>query len=77
MVDWIEEYWGTTGCEGTMDTLVLYCDNGPERHSRRTLFMKRIVEGSASVCFNRRTGLRNRQLSKDEMDKVESRIDRN
>jgi transposase len=44
MVDRIKEYWKTTGCEGTKDTLVLYCDNGPESHSRRTQFMKRIVE---------------------------------
>ncbi|WP_306434407.1 hypothetical protein [Paenibacillus sp. J2TS4] len=44
IVDRIEEYWRTSGCAGTKDTLVLYGDNGPENHSRRTQFMKRIVE---------------------------------
>lgn len=50
MVDQLEAYWKTSGYEGTKDTLVLYADNGPENHSRRTQFMKRIVE--FAVTYN-------------------------
>lgn len=46
IVDSIEKYWIST-CVGNKDTLVIKADNGPENHSRRTQFIKRIVEFSA------------------------------
>ncbi|MBE1556564.1 ISAzo13 family transposase [Sporosarcina limicola] len=47
MVDCIEAYW----CKHylhTKDTLIINADNGPENSSRRTQFMKRIIEFSAT-----------------------------
>jgi hypothetical protein len=47
MVDALERYWVASGYSLTKDTLILNADNGPENHSRRTQFMKRMVEFSA------------------------------
>lgn len=47
MVDAIERYWVASGYHLTKETLILNADNGPENSSRRTQFMKRIVEFSA------------------------------
>lgn len=46
IVDCIERYW-ISNCKGNKDTLVIKSDNGPETHSRRTQFIKRIVKFSA------------------------------
>lgn len=47
MVDALERYWIAKGYHLTKDTLILNADNGPENSSRRTQFMKRVVEFSA------------------------------
>ncbi|OPA74140.1 hypothetical protein BVG16_25680 [Paenibacillus selenitireducens] len=47
MVDAIEKFWIESGYDGTKDTLIIYADNGPENNSRRTQFMKRVIEFSA------------------------------
>lgn len=47
MVDAIENYWLESGYQYSKDTLILNADNGPENSSRRTQFMKRIIEFSA------------------------------
>lgn len=47
MVDELEEYWDRHGLQNTKDVLFLNMDNGPENHSRRTQFIKRMVEFSA------------------------------
>jgi hypothetical protein len=47
MVDAIERYWVASDYHLTKDTLILNADNGPENSSRRTQFMKRMVEFSA------------------------------
>ena len=46
IVDSLEDLWQTTlhPCFPTITTLVLNLDNGPENHSRRTQFLKRLVE---------------------------------
>lgn len=46
MVDAIERYWISSGYAASKekDTLILNADNGPENSSRRTQFIKRIVE---------------------------------
>lgn len=46
MVDAIEQYWISSGYAASKekDTLLLNGDNGPENSSRRTQFIKRIVE---------------------------------
>lgn len=47
MVDAIEQYWMTSGYKANKDTLIINSDNGPENGSRRTQFIKRLVEFSA------------------------------
>jgi len=49
MVDAIERYWISSGyaVSKDKDTLILNSDNGPENGSRRTQFIKRMVEFSA------------------------------
>jgi transposase len=47
MVDAIEQFWIKSGYRETKDTLIINADNGPENSSRRTQFMKRIVEFAA------------------------------
>lgn len=44
MLDRISEFWKVQGYDKTKKILVLNADNGPENHSRRTQFMKRIIE---------------------------------
>ncbi len=44
IVDRIREYWKVQSYDKTKKVLVLNADNGPENHSRRTQFMKRIIE---------------------------------
>lgn len=44
IVDRLEEYWITNDFVGKKKVLVLNADNGPECNSRRTQFIKRIVE---------------------------------
>jgi len=48
MVDAIESYWLRYGCQNGKDTLIINADNGPENSSRRTQFMKRMIEFSAN-----------------------------
>ena len=47
MVDYIETYWQKNGHPNGKDTLIINADNGPENSSRRTQFMKRMMEFSA------------------------------
>lgn len=45
IVDVIEDYWLSNIADfSKIKTIILYSDNGPESNSRRTQFMKRIVE---------------------------------
>jgi hypothetical protein len=44
IVDRLREYWISQGWAGKKKILVLNADNGPENHSRRSQFMKRILE---------------------------------
>ena len=48
MVDSIETYWLKSGHLNGKDTLLLNADNGPENSSRRTQFMKRMMEFSVN-----------------------------
>jgi len=48
MVDHLETYWLKSGHLNGKDTLILNADNGPENSSRRTQFMKRMMEFSAN-----------------------------
>ena len=53
IVDVLESWWQAHRqrfCE--VKTLLLNQDNGPENHSRRTQFMKRIVEFAQRYCLN-------------------------
>ena len=50
MIDCIEAYWIKSGYQFCKDTLIINADNGPENSSRRTQFMKRIIE--FSVKYN-------------------------
>jgi hypothetical protein len=44
MVDVLQQWWARTRCRfPKVRTLVINQDNGPENHSRRTQFMKRII----------------------------------
>jgi hypothetical protein len=44
IVDMLEHWWeGVRGRFPLIDTLLINQDNGPENHSRRTQFLKRIV----------------------------------
>ena len=44
MVDRLEEYWEAHHLQDSIKVIVLNADNGPENHSRRTQFIKRMVE---------------------------------
>ena len=45
MVDCIEDCWQQVKSDfPQVDTLLLYQDNGPENHSRRTQFMSRMTQ---------------------------------
>jgi len=46
MVDRLDEYWYSHGYSDSGKTLVLDADNGPENNSRRTQFIKRMIEFS-------------------------------
>jgi len=46
IVDMLEEYWIANGYSGTGKTLLLNLDNGTENSSRRTEFIKRMVQFS-------------------------------
>jgi hypothetical protein len=47
MVDCIEDYWDKQSFQDHVDTLIINADNGPENSSRRTQYMKRIIEFAA------------------------------
>ena len=47
MVDSIEAYFLKQNFQNEVDTLVINADNRPENNSRRTQFMKRIIEFAA------------------------------
>ncbi|MFB5762149.1 ISAzo13 family transposase [Paenibacillus medicaginis] len=49
MVDEIERYWINSGyaANKAIDTILINSDNGPENNSRRTQFIKRMVEFAA------------------------------
>ena len=47
MVDSIQDFWTEKGYKESKERLVIFADNGPENSSRRTQFMKRIIEFSA------------------------------
>jgi transposase len=46
MVDMLEDYWITNGYSGSGKTLLLNVDNGSENSSRRTQFVKRMIQFS-------------------------------
>ena len=53
IVDILEEFWQSEKSRfDQIKTLVINQDNGPENHSRRTQFMKRIVEFSQKYQVN-------------------------
>ena len=47
--DKVELYWINTYASTSKDTLLIRLDNGPENSSRRTQFMKRIIELSVKL----------------------------
>jgi flagellin-specific chaperone FliS len=49
IVDRLEEYWDKNNIQEKIDVLLINLDNGPESHSRRTQFIKRMVEFAAKV----------------------------
>lgn len=55
IVDVLESWWESSRDRlGHIQTLVLNQDNGPENHSRRTQFMKRMVEFARKYQLNLR-----------------------
>ncbi len=53
IVDILEDFWQSEKSRfNQIKTLVINQDNGPENHSRRTQFMKRIVEFSQKYQVN-------------------------
>ncbi|MCJ7843104.1 hypothetical protein MUB24_19935 [Lederbergia sp. NSJ-179] len=48
IVDCIEAYWIKQNFQNNVDTVIINADNGPENSSRRTQFMKRIIEFAAT-----------------------------
>lgn len=53
IVDVLSEFWESQRWRfPEVNTLVLNQDNGPENHSRRTQFMKRIVEFAQTYKLN-------------------------
>ncbi|MCG3420054.1 hypothetical protein K3T81_12915 [Oceanobacillus sp. GSFE11] len=55
MIDAIEQYWLKQNFQNDIDTLIMRT-NGPENSSRRTQFMKRIIEFAARYAVSH-TGL--------------------
>ena len=49
IVDMIEGYWIKNDFHDEIDVLLINLDNGPECHSRRTQFIKRMVEFAAKI----------------------------
>lgn len=49
IVDMIERYWMKNDFQDNVDVLLINLDNGPECHSRRTQFIKRMVEFAAEI----------------------------
>lgn len=47
MIDSLEAYWLKQDFQNDIDTLIINADNGPENNSRRTQFMKGIIEFAA------------------------------
>jgi len=47
MVDCLEKFWIKQNYSSNIDTLILNADNGPENSSRRTQYLKRIIEFAA------------------------------
>ena len=52
MVDSLEEVWPDLKNRFNPTTLLINLDNGPENHSRRTQFLKRIVDFSYQYCIS-------------------------
>ena len=52
MVDAIEDLWGAFENQSDLHTIVINADNGPENSSRRTQFIKRIVEFARSKSID-------------------------
>lgn len=53
IVDVVEDFWSSVRHRFShIETLVINQDNGPENNSRRTQFMKRIVEFAAKYKLN-------------------------
>ena len=52
MVDAIEDLWASLENQADLHTIVINADNGPENSSRRTQFIKRIVEFARSKSID-------------------------
>ena len=52
MVDALEDLWGSFKNQSDLHTIVINADNGPENSSRRTQFIKRIVEFATSKSID-------------------------
>ena len=52
MVDAIEDLWTSLKNQTDLHTIVINADNGPENSSRRTQFIKRIVEFARSKSID-------------------------
>jgi transposase len=52
MVDALEDLWTTIKLRFDPHTIVINLDNGPENNSRRSQFMKRLVEFAQSKSIN-------------------------
>lgn len=49
IADRLEEYWEKNNFQDKIDVLLINSDNGPENSSRRTQFIKRMVEFTAKI----------------------------
>jgi len=52
MVDAVEDLWNSLENRSDLHTIVINADNGPENSSRRTQFIKRIVEFAESKSID-------------------------
>ena len=52
MVDAIEDFWVSFENQSDVHTIVINADNGPENSSRRTQFIKRIIEFARSKAID-------------------------
>lgn len=52
MVDAIEDFWASLENRSELHTIVINADNGPENSSRRTQFIRRIVEFAISKSID-------------------------